>query len=79
MPDGRQSFEVVPSWSAAVHADLGLPGGVILGSVYVESVPDHAHLSRNFQKLTRLGEVLRYYARPFLIAGDWNTTASELE
>ena len=69
----------MPSWAVAVHADVGIPGGIIVSSVYMESAIHSNLLGVNLQRLLRLGEMLRHYARPFAVAGDWNITPPDFE
>eukprot|EP00959_Pyramimonas_sp_CCMP1952_P306743 6419533-Pyramimonas_sp.AAC.1 len=45
----------------------------------MESVAGADYLSANYQKLMRISEAMRYYAAPFVFAGDWNTTPQDLE
>ena len=52
---------------------------MIASSIYLESVPDSNFPGVNLQRLLRLGDVLRHYVRPFMVAGEWNATPSNLE
>eukprot|EP00959_Pyramimonas_sp_CCMP1952_P116951 2444557-Pyramimonas_sp.AAC.1 len=49
---------------------MGLPGGFLLGSVYMESASEC--VAANLQRYCRLSEYLRLFGLPFLLGGDWN-------
>ncbi len=60
-----------------VHADLGLPGGLLIGSVYMESRSSADYVSTNLMRYYQLAEYLRYYGLPFIIGGDWNQSPAD--
>ena len=56
-------------------------GGVVKGGVLVISVymwHSEGLSSRNRHLLQVIGEIIRYYDRPYILAGDWNMSPEEL-
>ena len=70
-------FEIMRSWAVAVHVHAGLPGGIIVGSAYMESVNGGDFNTANFKKLMRIAECMRYFSAPFLFAGDCCTSTRD--
>ncbi|CAK0815917.1 unnamed protein product, partial [Prorocentrum cordatum] len=73
-PPGQTAMEV-----EAFRTAGGQPAGFIVGSAYMESVPDPDFLTANYQKLMRIAESMRYFSAPFIFAGDWNTEPANME
>lgn len=82
--EGPQASEgrgcgVVPHWSAAVHLNFAMKGGLIAMSMYQESGKGIGPETDTWQRLLRAGEFVRYFGLPFVIGGDFNTTPAVLE
>jgi hypothetical protein len=75
---GSTPASVLDGWCAAAHVDYGCRGGLVLGSVYLECNIGLKTTSSNWQRLSRIGEMLTCYGRPFVLGGDWNASVHEL-
>ena len=75
--DGIATHEITPAWAVAIHSDVGLTGGLLVGSVYMESTSGAGGLPANYSRYLRLAQFLRYMNKPFLIAGDWNISPQD--
>ncbi|CAK0814798.1 unnamed protein product, partial [Prorocentrum cordatum] len=75
MLPGLRGFDLIPSFCVACHADLGIKGGLVLLSCYIE-------VGRwndvNVMRLYDIATALRGWNRPFLAAGDFNCDPKHL-
>eukprot|EP00973_Karenia_brevis_P022210 3056748-Karenia_brevis.AAC.1 len=62
---------------SAMHLMALVNGGVDLASVYL--ISGEGPSEANSDILEGLGEKLRHLNRPFVIGGDWQMTADELD
>ena len=69
---------IMDGWAMAVHVDVGMKGGLIVASVYLECGQGIGCETRNWQRLLRIGETMQHFGRPFILGGDWNVGAAEL-
>ena len=74
---GAKSTSIVEHRISAVHWMALVKGGVDLASVYLHSGEGPSEM--NSDLLDVLGDQLVRLNRPFIIGGDWQMTAEELE
>ena len=58
---------------------MGLRGGLVICSVYLETKVGLGAESKNWQSLLRIGETLNHFGRPFIVAGDFNNSVGMLD
>ena len=70
------SFELVPHFCVACHADFGIKGGLILVSAYFEV---DKWSTVNAYRLFDISLALRGWNKPFAMAADWNCAPEALQ
>ena len=70
------SFELVPHFCVACHADFGIKGGLVLVSAYFEV---DKWSTVNSYKLFDIALALRGWNKPFAMAADWNCAPEALQ